>query len=328
MAEPNRNYESVVSDLLIREKKQNTAKELLKELQTILPLQNNPYIPSGKFNPNLLLLYIIGMSIIGVMFIPVLDFYIGYIQKYVESKGMLHGIDYASAMLDSFYLIGTIIAAHLLSSYFGSKFLGRFSHCRNTKIIVAATILPAAVIIIYLQTVAVSSFSKTSQFKDISGSGNDGYLIFIMLQSILIGISGLIAAIITASVYVEDNMYHEQTGAFFDTVESPKYNIVWVKDFLDAFRGNNEQEVLRIIKNAEIDTRKKDTYNDGNNYFQIILKKLPYHYEYHYGYIQGCIVISVNTEGNHTVSDSWDFLFDKADKKLIDSLSWTIKKYV
>ena len=59
-----------------------------------------------------------------------------------------------------------------------------------------------------------------------------------------------------------------------------------------------------------------------------VLKNLPYKYEYLYVYIQGCIVIKVNVEGNNAVSDSWDFLFDNADKSLIDSLSWAIKKYV
>lgn len=328
MAEPNRDYEQVVSEMLTRGKiKRHRAKKLIEELKTIIPLKVSPYTPSGKFNTNRLLLYIVGMLLIGVLFVPVLNFYIGYIQKYVESKGMFHGIDYASAVGTTFYLIGAILAAHIFSSYFGAKFLGHFSQCRNTKIVVASTILPTIVVIAYLQTIAVSSFSNTSQFNSISNS-NDGYLLFIILQSILFGLSGLFAALTTGLLYAEENMYDEQTGAYFDTVESPKYNIARVNDFWNAFQENDKQEVLKIIKEAEIDPRKKDFYNDGYNYFQIILKKLPYHYEYLYGYIQGCIVIKVNVEGNNAVSDSWDFLFDKADKSLIDSLSWAIKKYV
>jgi len=328
MAEPNRGYERVVSEMLTRGKiKQQRAKELIKELKAIIPLKVSPYTPSGKFNSNRLLLYIAGMLLIGVLFVPILNFYIGYIQKYVESKGMFQGIDYASAVGTTFYLIGTILVAHIFSSHFGAKFLGHFSQCRNIKIVAAATILPTIVVIAYLQTIAVSSFSDTSQFKSISNS-NDGYLLFIMLQSVLFGLSGLFTALTTGSLYAEENMYDEQTGAFFDTVESAKYNVARANDFWNAFQKNDKQEVLKIIKEAEIDLRKKDFYNDGYNYFQIILKKLPYHYEYLYGYVQGCIVIKVNVEGNNTVSDSWDFLFDKADKSLIDSLSWAIKKYI
>ncbi len=326
MAEPNRGYERVVSEILTRGKiKRQLAKELIEELKTIIPLKINPYSPSGKFNSSRLLLYITGMLLIGMFFVPVLDFYIGYIQKYVESQGMFQGADYAFAVGTTFYLIGAILAAHIYFSYFGSKFLGHFSQCRNTRIVAAATILPTIVIIVYLQTIAISSFSNTSQFNN---NSNDGYLLFIMLQSILFGLSGLFTALTTGSLYTEENMYDEQTGTFFDTVESPKYNIARVNDFWNAFQENDKQEILRIIREAEIDPRKKDFYNDGYNYFQIILKKLPYHCEYLYGYIQGCIVIRVNVEGNNTVCDSWDFLFDKADKSLIDSLSWAIKKYV
>jgi hypothetical protein len=328
MAELNRGYERVISEMLTRGKtKPHRAKELIEELKTIIPLKVSPYNPSGKFNSIRLLLYIIGMFLIGVLFVPVLNFYIGYIQKYVESKGMFQGTDYASAVGATFYLIATILVAFAFSSYFGSKFLGYFSQCRNTKIVAAATILPTIVVIAYLQTIAVSSFSNTSQFNGINNS-NDGYLLFIMLQSVLFGLSGVFTALTTGLLYAEENMYDEQTGAFFDTVESPKYNITRVNDFWGAFQKNDRQEILKIIKEAEIDPRKKDFYNDGYNYFQIIIKKLPYHYEYLYGYIQGCIVIKVNVEGNNTVSDSWDFLFDKADKSLIDSLSWAIKKYV
>ena len=326
MAGPNRSYEQVVSEMLTRGKiKRRLAKELIEELKAIIPLKISPYSPSGKFNSSRLVLYITGMLLIGMVFVPVLDFYIGYIQKYVESQGMFQGADYALAVGTTFYLIGTILAAHIFFSYFGSKFLGYFSQCRNTKIVATATILPTIVIIVYLQTIAISLFSNTSQFNHHS---NDGYLLFIMLQSILFGLSGLFTALITGSSYTEENMYDEQTGAFFDTVESPKYNIARVNDFWNAFQENDKQEILRIIRESEIDPRKKDFYNDGYNYFQIILKKLPYHCEYLYGYIQGCIVIRVNVEGNNTVCDSWDFLFDKADKSLIDSLSWTIKKYV
>lgn len=326
MAEPNRGYERVVSEILTRGKiKRLLAKELIKELKTIIPLEISPYSPSGKFNSSRLLLYITGMLLIGMVFIPVLDFYIGYIQKYVESQGMFQGADYALAVGSTFYIIGTILAAHIFFSYFGSKFLGNFSQCRNTKIVAAAAILPTLVIIVYLQTIAISLFSNTSLFNN---NSNDGYLLFIMLQSILFGLSGLFAALTTGSLYTEENMYDEQTGAFFDTVESPKYNIARANDFWNAFQKNDKQEILKIIREAEIDPRKKDFYNDGYNYFQLILKKLPYHCEYLYGYIQGCIVIRVNVEGNNTVCDSWDFLFDKADKSLIDSLSWAIKKYV
>ena len=328
MAEPNRGYERVISEMLTRGKiKPYRAKELIEELKTIIPLKVSPYNFSGKFNSSRLLLYIIGMLLIGILFVPVLNFYIGYIQKYVESKGMFQGIDYASAVGTTFYLIGTILAAHIFSSYFGSRFLGRFSQCRNTKIVTAASILPTIVIIFYLQTMAVSLFSNTSLFNGINNS-NNGYYLFIVLQSVLFGLSGLFTALTTGSLYAEENMYDEQTGAFFDTVESPKYNITRVNDFWNAFQKNDKQEVLKIINEAEIDPRKKDFYNDGYNYFQIILKKLPYHYKNLYGYIQGCIVIKVNVEGNSSVSDSWDFLFDKADKSLIDSLSWAIKKYV
>ena len=130
MAEPNRDYEQVVSEMLTRGKiKRLRAKKLIEELKTIIPLKVSPYIPSGKFNTNRLFLYIVGMLLIGVLFVPVLNFYIGYIQKYVESKGMFHGIDYASAIETTFYLIGTILAAHIFSSYFGAKFLGHFSQC-------------------------------------------------------------------------------------------------------------------------------------------------------------------------------------------------------
>jgi hypothetical protein len=330
MAEPNRGYERVISELVTGGRgkiKIHRAKELIEELKTILPLKISPYSPSGKFNSNRILLYIAGMLLIGVLFVPILDFYIGYIQKYVESKGLFRGTDYVFAVGTTFYLIGTILAAHIFSSYIGSKFLGHFSQCRNTKIVVAATTLPAIVVIVYLQTIAAFSFSNTSQFNNMSNS-NDGYLMFIMLQSLLFGLSGLFTALITGLLYAEENMYHEQTGTFFDTVESPKYNIARVNDFWNAFQENDRQKLLRIVKEAEIDPRKKDFYNDGYNYFQIVLKKLPYHCEYLYGYIQGCIVIKVNVEGNNTVSDSWDFLFDKADKSLIDSLSWTIKKYL
>lgn len=328
VGEPNRSYERVVSELLTRGKiSKHRAKELIEELKIILPLQVNPYSPSGKFNLKRILLYIAGMLIIGMMFVPILDFYIGYIQKYVESKGMFRGTDYNFAVGATFYLIGTILAAHIFSSYYGSKLLGRFSQCRNTKIAVVATTLPTVVLIVYLQTIAVSSFSNTSQFNSMSNH-NDGYLIFIMLQSVLFGLSGLFTALTVGLLYVEENMYHEQSGAFFDTVESPKYNITRANDFWNAFQENDILEVLKIIKEAEIGPRKKDFYNDGYNYFQIILKKLPYHCEYLYGYIQGCIVIRVNVEGKNIVSDSWDFLFDKADKSLIDSLSWAIKKYL
>ena len=325
MAESDRGYGRVISEMLTRGKiKRQLAKKLIGELRTIIPLKPCPYSTSGKFNANRLLLYIIGMLLIGVFFVPVLDFYIGYIQKYVENKGMFQGEDYALAVGATFYLIGVILATHIFSSYFGSKFLGRFSQCRNTKIVVAVTTLPTIVIIIYLQTIAVSFFSDTSYM---NSNYSDGYLLFIMLQSILFGSSGLLTAFIAGLLYAEENMYDEQTGTFFDTVESPKYNIARANDFWNAFQKNDKQEILRIIREAEIDLRKKDFYNDENNYFQIILKKLPYHCEYLYGYIQGCIVISVNVEGGNTVSDSWDFLFDKADKSLIDSLSWAIKKY-
>ncbi len=135
MAEPNLGYEQVISEMLTRGKiKRHRAKELIEELKTIIPLKVSPYTPSDKFNSNWLLLYIVGMLLIGVLFVPVLNFYIEYIQKYVESKGMFQGIDYASAVGTTFYLIGTILAAHIFSSYFGSKFPGHFSRCRNTRL--------------------------------------------------------------------------------------------------------------------------------------------------------------------------------------------------
>jgi len=153
MAEPNRGYERVISELLTRNRgkiKLHCTKELIEELKTILPLKISPYSPSGKFNSNRLLLYIVGMLLIGVLFVPILDFYIGYIQKYVESKGLFRGTDYVFAVGTTFYLIGTILAAHIFSSYIGSKLLGHFSQCRNTKIVVATTTLPAIVGTFYL----------------------------------------------------------------------------------------------------------------------------------------------------------------------------------
>jgi hypothetical protein len=51
MAEPNRSYERVVSEMLTRGKiKRHRAKELIKELKAIIPLRVSPYTPSGKFN--------------------------------------------------------------------------------------------------------------------------------------------------------------------------------------------------------------------------------------------------------------------------------------
>ena len=62
MAEPNRGYERVVSEILTRGKiKRRLAKELIEELKTIMPLKISPYSPSGKFNSGRLLLYITGM---------------------------------------------------------------------------------------------------------------------------------------------------------------------------------------------------------------------------------------------------------------------------
>jgi len=163
MVEPHQGYESVISELLTNSKiKKRRAKELIEDLKTIMPLKICPYRSSGKFNSNRLLLYIAWMLIIGVLFVPVLDFYIGFIQKYVESTGMFRGIDYGSALGTTFYLIGVILIACIFTSYTGSKFLGRYSQCRYTKIAVAATTLPTVVVIIYLQTIAISTFSNTS----------------------------------------------------------------------------------------------------------------------------------------------------------------------
>ena len=326
MVEPHQGYESVISELLTNSKiKKHRAKELIEDLRTIMPLKVCPYHPSGKFNSNRLLFYITGMLIIGALFVPVLDFYIGFIQKYVENTGMFRGADYGSAIGTTFYLIGTILVACIFAAYTGSKFLGRYSQCRNTKIAVAATTLPTVVIIIYLQTIAISTFSNTSLFNSATNS-NEGYLAFIVMLSVLFGITGLFTALATSLSYADENIYDEQTCAFLETLDSPKYNIAWANEFWDSFQENNKPEILKIIKEAVLDPKKKDFYNDGNNYFQIALKKLPYHYEYLYGYVQGCIVIKVIAGGNYTVSASWDFLFEKADKSLIDSLSWSIKK--
>jgi len=326
MVEPHQGYESVISELLTNSKiKKRRAKELIEDLKSIMPLKICPYRPSGKFNSNRLLLYIAGMLIIGVLFVPVLDFYIRFIQKYVESTGMFRGIDYGSALGTTFYLIGVILIACIFTSYTGSKFLGRYSQCRHTKIAVAATTLPTVVIIIYLQTIAISTFSNTSLFSGVTNS-NEGYLAFIMMLSVLFGITGLFTAMTTGLSYADENIYDEQTCAFLETLDSPKYNIAWANDFWHSFQDNNKPEILKIIKEAVLDPKKKDLYNDGNNYFQIVLKKLPYHYEYLYGYVQGCIVIKFITKENYTVNTSWDFLFEKADKSLIDSLSWSIKK--
>jgi len=326
MVEPHRGYEPVLIELLTSSKiKKCRAKELIEDLKTIIPLKVSPYRPSGRFNSNRLLLYIAGMLMIGTLFVPVLDFYIGFIQKYVEAKGTFRGVDYGSAVGTTFYLIGAILIAHIFASYVGSKFLGRYSQCRNTKIAVAATTLPTIVIIIYLQTIATSSFSNTSLFSSATDS-NEGYLMFIIMQSVLFGVSGLFAALATGLSYADENIYDERIGAFLDTLDSPKYNITRANDFLHSFQENDKQEILKIIKEATLDPRKKDSCNDGNNYFQIVLKKLPYHCDYLYGYIQGCIVIKVIANGNNSISASWDFLFEKIDKSLVDSLSWSIKK--
>ncbi len=326
MVEPHRRYEHVLSELLTRSKiKKGRAKELIEDLKTIMPLKVSPYSPSGKFNSNRLLLYMVGMLMIGTLFVPVLDFYIGFIQKYVEGKSTFRGVDYGSAVGTTFYLIGVILIAHIFASYVGSKFLGRYSQCRNTKIAVVATTLPTIIIIVYLQTIATSLFSNTSLFSSMT-DGNEGYRMFIMLQSVLFGVSGLFAALTTGLSYADENTYDEQIGAFLGTLDSPKYNIARANDFWHSLQENDKQEILKIIKEAALDPKKKDSYNDGNNYFQIVLKKFPYHCEYLYGYIQGCIVIKVIAKGNNTVSSSWDFLFEKIDKSLIDSLSWSIRK--
>lgn len=326
MAEPHREYERTISELLTRGKiEKDRAKELIENLKIIMPMKVNPYTPSGKFNSNRLLFYVVGMLTIGILFIPVLDFYIGFIQKYVESKGSFRGADYGSALGTTFYLIGAILIALTYSSYKGSIFLGRYAQCRNTLIATIVTTIPTIVIIIYLQNIAISSFSNTSLFN--SPTHNiEGYQMFIMMQSVLISVSGLLAALMTGLSYTDENIYEEQTGLFFDTVDSPKYNIAWAKDFLRSFQENDKNEILKIIKEATLDPNKKDAYNNGNNYFQIVLKKLPYHCEYFYGYIQGCIVIKVLLKGNNSINASWDFLFEKADKSLINNLSWSIKK--
>ena len=326
MVEPHQGYERVISELLTNGKiKKCRAKELIEDLKTIMPLKVCPYSPSGKYNSNRLLFYIAGMLMIGVLFAPVIDFYIGFIQKYVENKGAFRSVDYGSELGTTFYLIGVILIAFIFSSYIGSKFLGRYSQCRNTKIAVAATTLPTVIIIIYLHTIAISIFSNASLISSVNNN-NEGYLMFIMMLSVLFGISGLFTALATALSYADENIYDEQIGAFLETLDSPKYNIAWANDFWHSFQKNNKPEILKIIKEAVLDPRKKDFYNDGNNYFQIVLKKLPYHYEYLYGYIQGSIVIKVITKGNNTVSANWDFLFEKVDKSLINSLSWSIKK--
>jgi len=326
MVEPHRGYERVLIELLTSSKiKERRAKELIEDLKTMMPLKVSPYRPSGKFNSNRLLLYLAGMLMIGALFVPVLDFYIGYIQKYVEGKGTFRGVDYGSAVGTTFYLIGVILIAHIFASYVGSKFLGRYSQCRNTKIAAAATTLPTIVIIIYLQTIATSLFSNTSLFSSATNS-NEGYLMFIIMQSVLFGVSGLFAALATGLSYADENIYDERIGAFLNTLDSPKYNITRANDFLHSFQENDKQETLKIIKEAKLDPKKKDSCNNGNNYFHIVLKKLPYHCDYLYGYIQGCIVIKVIAKGNNSISASWDFLFEKVDKSLVDNLSWSIKE--
>jgi len=326
MVEPHRDYEHVLSELLIRSKiKERRAKELIEDLKTIMPLKVSPYRPSGKFNSNRLLIYMVGMLMIGTLFVPVLDFYIGFIQKYVEGKGMFRGVDYGSAVGTTFYLIGVILIAHIFASYVGSKFLGRYSQCRNTKISVVATTLPTIIIIVYLQTIAISLFSSTSLFSSAT-DGNEGYRMFIMLQSVLFGVSGLIASLTTGLSYADENIYDERIGAFLGTLDSPKYNIARANDFCRSLQENDKHEILKIIKEATLDPKKKDSYNDGNNYFHLVLKKLPSYFKYQYGYIQGCIFIKVISKGNNTVSASWDFLFEKVDKSLIDGLSSSMRK--
>ncbi len=326
MAEPHGEYERTISELLTRGKiEKDRANELIEKLKIIIPMKVNPYTPSGKFNSNRLLFYLLGMLVIGMLFLPVLDFYIGFIQKYVESKGSFRGSDYGSALGTTFYLIGAILIALTYSSYKGSKFLGRYTQCRNTLIAAIATTLPTIVIIIYLNSIANSSFSSSSLFNS-TPHIKEGYQMFILMQSVLIIISGLLAALMTGLSYTDENIYDEQIGLFFDTVDSPKYNIAWANDFLKSFQKNDKNEMIKIIKEATLDPNKKDPYNNGNNYFQIVLKKLPYHYEYLYGYIQGCIVIKVLLKGNNSINASWDFLFEKTDKSLINSLSWSIRK--
>ncbi len=320
MVEPHRGYEHVLSELLTRGKiKERRAKELIEDLKTIMPLKVSLYSPSGKFNSNRLLLYIVGMLMIGTLFIPVLNFYIDFIQKYIEGKGTFRGVDYGFAVGTTFYLIGAILTAHIFASYLGSKFLGWYSQCRNTKIAIAATTLPTIVIIVYLQTIGTSLFSSATD-------DNEGYLMFIMLQSVLFGVSGLIASLTTGLSYADENIYDERIGAFLGTLDSPKYNIARANDFCRSLQENDKHEILKIIKEATLDPKKKDSYNDGNNYFHLVLKKLPSYFKYQYGYIQGCIFIKVISKGNNTVSASWDFLFEKVDKSLIDGLSSSMRK--
>jgi len=308
---------NLILDELLNDKriKEKDAKEKIKQLQGLMPAPQNLYKPSGKINSKRLPVFIIGMLIIGALFIPMFNFYIGFIHGAVASSSpQLRGVDYGTFAGRTFYLIGGLLIIHIIVSVLGTNLLGKLALCRNTKVALAASFLPSAVIIFYLQTTASSYFS------------NEGYLTFVSLLSILVFISSLVVLLCVGDGYAASHMYDENHGKYLEKWKSPKLNIWMANDFLRAVQGRKEEDLLKIVETASLNSGESKIRQSGANYFQLYIIKVPSGHEYQHGYIEGKVAIVVTARGNKNITGNWPFIFERMEKPLIEKLDASLKK--